>query len=101
MAEELSAGGIRVVPTALGDAAGAAGAVSASVRSGVGDLLAGSGWQAAGDAGCADALSRAARLLEQTLDAAADGVSDLGRALAVARDAYRTVDTVAVPGASR
>jgi hypothetical protein len=97
----LVSGGISVVPSALGEAAGVARAVSASVHTSGRDLAAGSGWYAVGNAACADALSRAGGSLGQTLLAAGDGVFTLARALAAARDTYQVADAVAVPGASK
>ena len=91
---------ITVVPSALAADARAADAVSQVVRTSAGDLLLGSRWDVVGDAACAEALVRAGRMLEPTLQASAEGVAGLARGLASAADTYPAADAVAVPGAS-
>jgi hypothetical protein len=89
---------ITVAPSALGEAGGVAAAVGQVVAVSLHHALTGSRGQAAGDGGCAEALARAVGMLEQTVQAASDGVCELARALAAAADTYRVAEDVAVGG---
>ena len=99
VAEVARGGDIKVTPSALGDAAGVASAVAASVRESSTGVPGGGLARFVGDAGCAEALTRAGRLLQQTVTSASAGVDELARALSAARGTYRLADDLAVPGA--
>jgi hypothetical protein len=88
------AGDLRVKPAALGDAAGLAHLLAEAARSLSTGLAAGA---AVGDPVCADALTNAGRLVEQTVQASAGGIDQLSQALDAARGTYWFADDGAVP----
>lgn len=90
---------LRVTPSALDEAGRLALSIASAVRSLDGALPGVASASFVGDGMCADALVKAALLVEQTLGVSADGVQALATALEQASGTYQLADVEAVAAA--